>query len=875
MKTKEQIYNTDARLIAAYQQIEAGTVTTLSIDVFDTLLWRKVPRPVDLFLLLGQQLKREGWLIEAISADCFAALRQQAEQVARLKKTEMYKVNQEKMSILPEVTLKEVYWTCSGLFNKVSIDEMVQGKKGIINESDVDDLVALEVDWEIRMTELDLNIVRLIHFAHQHQVSVMLISDTYLEHVHLSKILNCIDPFSGNPLFSFIHKLFVSCEYGCGKQTGLFKIVLEEFGILPESLLHIGDNYHSDYTSAQELGIQTIYYSKMTPDLVKTLSFEWSEHNLRERLKCLDPNEGDFGLTSLRCKIAHHIDCLELKEEEAFYWRYGASILAPVLVGFVQWIYQRCQHLKESRVFCLMREGQLYAHLIREYAPYYPEWQIEAQELWVSRQFMIPACIRQAHVHEIMMLAFFTPATPQTLAEFCHTLGLDITKIDHFKEYQHVKMDQLHFCEEVAHYLSGTPELRDEIIWQSAQKRKRFIKHLSSLVDLSQLKQMTVVDVGWGGTIQGSIQMILYLEGYSIKVHGLYIGTDDRASYPMLQGFVREGYLFNAGQPEDIAKIIQRGFHVLEQSATADLLPLVDFDKEGKVVHGESIIGKEQQRQVVLVRRGMKAMCHLIGQTVAREAIKWNSISQQLIEQLRQILLRSTGHPTHKEAVKFGHWSHDHRVGAHAHVLAKDKYYNKFIADIPPEMAFRDSAIAWPAAYIAKKDENYALAAQFVRRNLLEKESFLSHDTVPFKVFLDTGSGFHKKATRALSLRSNANRRFYALTKLRSFIHPMRNVRLELSPHVASLIRIKSLRFNCHLRSTASTHMLAFFESNEEPDIGWEATKVVGGGMFFCEENQPLIIDYRFDDPGVYLIQLSVCFELLAIEEANRSFLNL
>ncbi|MBA3957773.1 MAG: hypothetical protein H0X51_05190 [Parachlamydiaceae bacterium] len=868
--------NTDARLISAYQQIEAGTVKTLSIDVFDTLLWRKVPRPVDLFLLLGEQLKNEGWLIESISADCFAALRQQAEQVARLKKTEMYKVKEKKMSILPEVTLKEIYWTCSGLFNRVSIDEMVQGKKGIINESDVDDLVALEVDWETRMTELDLNIVRLIHFAHEHQVPVLLISDTYLEHVQLSNILNGIDSLSGKPLFSFIYKLFVSCEHGCGKQTGLFKVVLEEFGILPESLMHIGDNYYCDYVSAQELGIQTIYYSKMTPDLLKTLSFEWPEQNLRERMKCLDPDQGDFGLTSLRCKIAHHIDCLELTEEEAFYWRYGASILAPVVVGFVQWIYQRCQHLKESRVFCLMREGQLYAHLIREYATYYPEWQIEAQELWVSRQFIIHACIRQAHFHELLVLTYSSPAAPHTLGEFCHELGLDINKISHFIEYQHVKLEDPHFCEEVARYLSGTLELRDEIVWQSAQKRKRFLKYLSSLVDLSQLKHMTVVDVGWIGTIQGSIQMILHLEGYPIQVHGLYIGTDHRASYALLQGFIREGYLFNAGQPVDVALVIQRGFYVLEQSATADLLPLIDIDDEGKVVHGESIIGKQQQAQVVLVRRGIEAMCHLMGQTVARGAIKWNPFSEALIEQLRQILVRLTGHPTHREAVKFGHWSHDHRSGTHhAHVLGKDKYYDKFIGDMFPDEVFKDLAIAWPAAYAAKKDENYAIAAQLVRSGLLKKESFLSHDTIPLKVFLDTGSGFHKKATRAISLHSNANRRFYAFTKLCSFIHPMRNVRLELFPHGASLIRIKSLRFNCHLRSTSAPEMLAFFEGDEEPDIGWEATKVVGGGMFFCEENQSLIIDYRFDDPGVYMIQCSFCFELLPIEQANRSLLHL
>src|SRR4051794_24194779 len=102
--------NTDLRLIPAYERINLGNIKVLSIDIFDTLIWRKVPIPADLFLLLGQQLKAEGWLIEAVTAEGFEAMRSQAESLAKIKKAKEQGIQH------AEVTLKEIYWTISGLF---------------------------------------------------------------------------------------------------------------------------------------------------------------------------------------------------------------------------------------------------------------------------------------------------------------------------------------------------------------------------------------------------------------------------------------------------------------------------------------------------------------------------------------------------------------------------------------------------------------------------------------------------------------------------------------------------------------------------------------------------------------------------------------
>jgi hypothetical protein len=47
----------DTRLVEVERLLEQGTFTVLSLDVFDTLVWRTVPEPVDAFVLLGRHLR--------------------------------------------------------------------------------------------------------------------------------------------------------------------------------------------------------------------------------------------------------------------------------------------------------------------------------------------------------------------------------------------------------------------------------------------------------------------------------------------------------------------------------------------------------------------------------------------------------------------------------------------------------------------------------------------------------------------------------------------------------------------------------------------------------------------------------------------------
>ena len=379
--------NTDIRLTAAYEHIHQDKVKLLSLDVFDTLLWRKAPLAVDIFLILGKQLKSEGWLIEAVTAECFVELRVKAEQLARKKKAHNLGITS------AEVILKEIYWQLSGIFKKITIEQMVQGLKGIINESDVDDLVALEVALEKQITEFDLNILRLVYYANQKNIPVILVSDTYLDHCQLSYMLDRPTPWHAQSFLNGLNRIFISCEYGRGKRHGLFDFILEEMQVAPENVLHIGDNFNSDCAPAHKAGIAALYYPKTDPELDEVLKREWPDSELISRAQMLDPYHGDFGTSALRAKLAYDTSAQELSSDESSFWHYGATVLGPILSSFTHWVYRRCQELNQSRVFCLMREGHLYAELINQCASFLPTQKLEGTELWVSRRFVTHACM--------------------------------------------------------------------------------------------------------------------------------------------------------------------------------------------------------------------------------------------------------------------------------------------------------------------------------------------------------------------------------------------------------------------------------------------------------------------------------------------------
>ena len=172
--------------------------SVVSFDVFDTLLVRPYIRPTDLFM----HIERE------FDAPFFHDCRIMAEQSAR------------KHTNNPDVTLDEIYNHIDDNFKR---------------------LKQKELDWERMVLRANPQMLEVYNFAKQSGKRIVIASDMYLPIKFVADVLHK-NGFDG------YEQLYVSGESGVTKTHGtMFQRIIQDTGVKPKHILHIGDNRNSDY----------------------------------------------------------------------------------------------------------------------------------------------------------------------------------------------------------------------------------------------------------------------------------------------------------------------------------------------------------------------------------------------------------------------------------------------------------------------------------------------------------------------------------------------------------------------------------------------------------------------------------------------------
>lgn len=189
----------------------------ISFDVFDTLLFRDVRKPTDIFLFMEKEL----------GITSFATKRKKAEQHARKKKNNETGSN--------EVLLQEIY-------------QMLELDYGISKEK----LMEKECELEQKhcyANPIMLNLVKKLSKKGKRMIAV---SDMYLSKEFIYELLakNNYPTFDG---------IFISGELNAGKSEGrMFDYVESRLG--RKKILHIGDNFYSDIFMSESDLVDCIHY---------------------------------------------------------------------------------------------------------------------------------------------------------------------------------------------------------------------------------------------------------------------------------------------------------------------------------------------------------------------------------------------------------------------------------------------------------------------------------------------------------------------------------------------------------------------------------------------------------------------------------------
>ena len=188
----------------------------ISFDVFDTLLFRAVERPVDVFRLLEAEWEIMG----------FAKLREEAEHRARIGKT--------------EVTVEEIYEILS---KELCLDQ--------------EEAIEKELRMEEKVCYANPYLYQVFGKLRHAGKKIVAVSDMYLSGERIKRLLTACgyDGFAG---------IYVSCDYQKTKGSGKLQQKVQELTGSDCTYVHIGDNQISDIDASRRMGWDAVYYQNIT-----------------------------------------------------------------------------------------------------------------------------------------------------------------------------------------------------------------------------------------------------------------------------------------------------------------------------------------------------------------------------------------------------------------------------------------------------------------------------------------------------------------------------------------------------------------------------------------------------------------------------------
>jgi FMN phosphatase YigB (HAD superfamily) len=805
----------DARLSDAHALIEQGKVDVLSLDVFDTILWRKVPEPVDAFPLVARRLIERGLLRPSTDPRLFSRLRQAAEWQARTAL--------EDTGGGVEVTLDQIY---------------ARFPQFLVAGDSLDALIAAEVEVEREILIPDLDILELIRAAREKGLRVVAVSDTYFTEANLRAFLGRPPAHAWLP-----DRIFASSAHGVGKGSGLFSIVLRELKVTPDRVVHVGDNPDADVAAARRLGINAVLFErrpKALEELIERETLQLRGIDSRASALCTnDPDLGDFGLAALRSKVLNRAERHAQPARLQPFWDHGATVLGPIFTAFAEWVVLYAQAAGLRQVQCLMREGALLAELVNRAAPALGA-DVRAETLWLSRQVCARAAIQTGSRWELE--ALFLRRKQPTLDDFCRTVGLDLAAdLPAFADLGRSRLTDGQLGTKVLDTIEENAALQAKIVAGAQAVRGRVVRLAESRVSEGR-NELLLVDLGWGGTIQDLLGQVLHSEGTGITLTGLYLLTEQRAADKMILGAALHGFLANGGVPDMPTAAIMRSPEVLEQVCMPDHGTQLDLTDDLEPVLAPEDGWRLQGAERAAVQAGIFAF--------QRQWARYSAVVPWGLRPLAEagslllpVLARAVTAPTKEEATAFGGWMHDEGFGSADvdRIVTRDSA--AAIPYVDPHALTWDlpfQEVYWPYALAALHDEPLAEATALLHAHHGSSDVFAAPlETGPVEFFSDVGWGFNASGMSRVRARTNRRGRSYARAELRADF--VKRIRIDPAQGPC-IVRIDWIHLRCwpHGEPHPVEHRIAGAEALKGLEI--HGASLLRPGLLMVRGRDPQVV---------------------------------
>ena len=521
---KSKIYNADFfytievkyndKLEKIKQLIASPKIKCVSFDIFDTLITRPFYEPLDMFRIMDKDYRELTHNDVGIN---FSKIRVISENICRENKRNTDPECQ-------EVTLDEIYDTIHTQY-EISKDVLEKLKKK-------------ECEYEIRFCKRRDTIHELYELALDMGKKVIFTSDMYLPEDVIVKILK-------ENGYTEYTKLYLSSTVKKIKWTGdLYRHVFKDMGLEPGEMIHMGDNFESDYKRAKELGMNSIHIPKTIDVMTKTNYTNNLAQPLIKSLPFWRDNAESIRFMGIRCMMAVVANKLFDNPFKTFDHRtdfnsdpylIGYYALGMYVYGVTKWILDETND-RYDKVSFMARDGYLILESYKIMKELYSNPAVE-EYLYVSRKALIPVMIvDKLDFYKLSEIIEIQTHSPKNVIKYVkNILDIDEEKLEKLCKEQNISYTKkFQNNEEFNRYIKI---LVDNFYDEARHKEKR--EKLKEYFNKIMGDKPATFDVGYSGRPEF---YLTHLCGKSIDTLFLNINRDDALEYSKVGNFKLKTY---------------------------------------------------------------------------------------------------------------------------------------------------------------------------------------------------------------------------------------------------------------------------------------------------------------------------------------------
>jgi len=411
---------------------------TITFDIFDTLITRKVYTPSNIFELIEEN---ENVLN-------FKQNRLNAEYNARLKR-----------NFKQDVSIDDIY------------DELLL----IMNcsKKEKERIKNLEIDYEIKYCIPRKEMLEIYNYLKQKGKKIILISDMYLKTDTVTKMLNKCG-------YDNFDELIISCEVNKRKDDGTMWDYYFKRNI---KSIHCGDNETSDIQMVCDR--KQDYYHVMQGKTIYELT------NYGNFLNFDNSKLTGADKIILGCIINNKMfNCPFRKDFSKVvynYKDYGYCFLAPLFLKYFLWLNEVTLKNKNDKLLFLAREGYFFEKMYEEFCKIKKVKPISHDYFLASRRSVSVAAINDMNdVGELLDRYYDGGLVNLFKSRFGYSIDMDDIKIELPRDKKKV--------------IDIFESIKDDYFKTISKEKEEYKKYAKGII--SNYKNIAVVDLGYSGTIQ-------------------------------------------------------------------------------------------------------------------------------------------------------------------------------------------------------------------------------------------------------------------------------------------------------------------------------------------------------------------------------------